>query len=106
MAPTISPTITTTTAPTNTDDILSIGTIESTATASITDLDVFGTDELNADSELQEEMANITHYAVSQSAADRGIAKDHFNVVYIDSSVDHEYINGKVQRSLLMIKVH
>ena len=111
IAPTMTPTIAPTTAPTNPGDILSIGDIESTERASkfcmnlsvnITDFDVFSTDELNGDSVLQEEMANITHYAVSQSAVDDGIAGDHFNVIYVDSAVDHEYINGKVQRSLLM----
>ena len=57
---------------------------------------------MSQDLKSRDEIVNITHYAIAQSAENDSIAQDHFYVIYVDSAVDHQDVNGKVQRSLLM----
>ena len=68
----------------------------------IIDFDGFDSDDLNDDELLQEEVANVTHHALAQTAftANYGIDIDSFYVVYEDSLDAHVYENGNVQQSV------
>ena len=68
----------------------------------ITDFDAFNSDDLNDDVILQDQIGNITYFAIAQNAEDDGIESGSFYVRYGDSSAESQYVDDEVQRSLFI----
>ena len=70
----------------------------------IIDFNEFDSDQLNDDEELQNEVANVTHYALSRTAfaTDYSIDMDSFYVVFDDSDTVYLYDDGQLQKSLFI----
>ena len=70
----------------------------------IIDFDGFDSDQLNEDKELQYEVANMTHYALSRTAitTDYSIDADNLYVIFDDSDTVYLYDDGQLQKSLFI----
>ena len=70
----------------------------------VIDFDGFDSDELNDDVELQNDVANVTHYALFRTAitTNYSIDRDTFYVIFDDSESVNEYDGGELQRSLFV----
>ena len=55
-----------------------------------------------ADVSLQNEVANLTDYAIAQIAQKHDIDSNSFYVLYHDSSADTQYLDGELQRSVFI----
>lgn len=98
-APTMKPTEPTA-SPTPLPTILLAADFCTSIQVDIIDFDAFNSGELDENVNLQNDITNITHFAIAQMA--HSVDGSLFHVLYEDSSADSEYVDSELQRSLFI----